>query len=92
MISDDDESAEVLIIDDQQFNLFAMKGQLSHLGAACDTAISGEKAMEVLEQRLEALTIDKTFPFYKLILLDYSMPGMSGPETARKMKRLFDEF
>ena len=44
--------AEVLLIDDQQFNLSAMQGQLTEFGVASDTALSGEKALEALEQRL----------------------------------------
>ena len=44
--------AEVLLIDDQQFNLSAMQGQLTEFGVASDTAMNGEKALEALEQRL----------------------------------------
>ena len=31
-------------------------------------------------------------PAYKLILCDYIMAGMSGPETAWEMRRLLDQF
>ena len=46
------EIAEVLLVDDQQFNLSAMQGQLTEFGVASDTAMNGEKALEALEQRL----------------------------------------
>ena len=46
------ETAEVLLVDDQQFNLSAMQGQLTEFGVASDTAMNGEKALEALEQRL----------------------------------------
>ena len=43
-------NAQVLIIDDQQFNLFAMQGQLyTEFKVGCDTAMSGEKALEVVK-------------------------------------------
>lgn len=89
----DNEFAEVLIIDDQQFNLFAMQGQLSQFRVASDTAMSGEKALELLGERLKALVEgDITKPLYKLIVIDYSMPGLSGPETAREMCKMFEQF
>ena len=58
-----------------------------------DSAMSGEKALERLRLKLEQAekTTDNVLSPFKLILLDYSMPGMSGPETALKMNKMFEE-
>ena len=34
------------------------------------------------------MTNDKTVEMYKSVLLDFSMPDMDGPETARQMRSL----
>ena len=65
-----------------------MQGQLSAFEIPSDSATSGKKALELFEKRLQALALDNTQPPYKLILLDYNMPGMSGPQTAHNMHRL----
>ena len=38
------------------------------------------------------MAFDNTHPALKLIILDYSMPGMSGPETAQELHKLIREF
>ena len=38
------------------------------------------------------MAIDNTHPPLKLIILDYSMPGMSGPETAQELRKLIRKF
>ena len=40
----DSQSSEVLIIDDQMFNVLALQGQLKQLRIASNYALSGEKA------------------------------------------------
>lgn len=65
-----------------------MQSQLSSFGVASNSAISGEKAIEILRERL--LIAER--PHFKLILLDFNMPGMSGPETAKEIRRMVDEF
>ena len=62
------------------------------MGVPSDSANSGEKAVHLLMRRLLAMTLNDTHPPFKLIILDFSMPGMSGPETARKMLELLGEF
>ena len=44
--------AEVLIIDDQQFNVLAMQGQLSSFGVSSASVLSGEEALELLGRSL----------------------------------------
>ena len=72
----------------------ALQGQLSTFRIPSHSAMSGEKALELLEFRLNQAeaVVDSVLSPYKLILLDFSMPGMSGPETAREINRMFEEF
>ena len=62
-------------------------------GVQSDFAMSGERAIELLGRRLQAAeTTDTVFSPFKLVVCDFSMPGMSGPETTRRMIRLFAQF
>ena len=55
--------------------------------------MSGERALELIGQKLQVEeAVDAVLSPFKLILCDYSMPRMSGPETVRRMNRLFEEF
>jgi CheY-like chemotaxis protein len=62
----------VLLVDDSPTNLRITGAALARLGCEVVTAESGEAALERLHAQ----------PF-ALILLDYQMPGLDGPATAR---------
>ena len=64
--------ANILIVDDDDDNLFALEAVLEPLGQRIVRAMSGEEA-------LRALLKDE----FAVILLDVRMPGMDGFETAR---------
>lgn len=68
------EKSKIMIIDDSTSMLRAIK---SHLGDGYDlaTAISGKIALKYLQKR----SVD-------LILLDYEMPEMDGPEVYQKLQ------
>jgi CheY-like chemotaxis protein len=65
----------VLIVDDRPENLFAIEAILEPLGETLIRASSGPEALSKL------LTSD-----FALVLLDVSMPGMDGFETATRIK------
>ncbi|NUU22582.1 MAG: response regulator [Streptomycetaceae bacterium] len=68
---------KVLLVDDQEDNLFALEAILSTLQQTLVKARSGEEAMKAL------LRDD-----FAVVLLDVVMPGMDGFETATHIKRL----
>lgn len=53
LISEFDEKASILVIDDNHINLIAASHLLSEFGLICETAISGAKGIKLFKQRLE---------------------------------------
>jgi response regulator RpfG family c-di-GMP phosphodiesterase len=70
------DKARILLVDDRPENLVALEAILSTLDYALVRARSGDEA-------LKALLTDE----FAVILLDVSMPGMDGFETAAHIKR-----
>lgn len=61
---------------------------LQSLNVKVDTALSGMSALNQMQERMELMRIGKA-QMYKIILLDYSMPELDGPEVAMRIRRLF---
>ena len=64
--------ADILLVDDEATNLFALKSLLEPLGQNLLTAQSGEEALKLVLNHNPAV-----------IVLDVRMPGMDGFETAQ---------
>lgn len=56
-------------------------------GFSCDTAESGREGINLILERLDQLYSGGA-KMYKLILLDYSMPEMDGPQVARAIREI----
>lgn len=67
--------AKILVVDDTQVNLAVAKGMLKDSQAEVDTSISGEEALNLIEDKK-----------YDLVFLDHRMPGMDGVETLNYAK------
>jgi diguanylate cyclase (GGDEF)-like protein len=70
------EKSKILIVDDLDANLIAMKEVLEEVDAELITANSGDKALRLM--------LDHDF---SLVLLDVQMPIMDGFETAKLMRK-----
>lgn len=70
------EEASILLVDDQSARLLTYESILEPVGVRCVRAHSGEEALGCLLQEK-----------FALILLDVSMPGMDGFETARLIRQ-----
>jgi len=68
---------DVLLVDDEPKNLYALSALLEDLGARIHCAASGEEALRQVLKR----------PF-AAILLDVRMPGIDGFETAAAIRSL----
>jgi len=69
----------ILLVDDDQENLFANKSLLAGVGYDVYTADSGAEAIKVVK---------RTKKDFALILMDYHMPGMKGPEVIQEIKKI----
>jgi len=69
-------SVRILTVDDDPEILMYFQEILKDFGASCDTAESGEEALELVEQNGP----------YNIYLVDWKMPGMDGIELARALK------
>jgi hypothetical protein len=69
---------KVLVVDDNQQSRLILSEVMRHYGCLVDLASSGEQALQLLEQHNS----------YKLVLLDWLMPGLDGWQTAEKIRQL----
>ena len=56
------------------------------LGVKSDQATGGEEALQMICMRIE-LYLEQKVPIYELLLLDYSMPDLQGPEVSVTVRR-----
>lgn len=71
------ETRRILVVDDNDTNRMLAKALLSRLGWSVDEANCGEAALQ------EIAATD-----YPVVLLDISMPGMSGEETCVEIRKI----
>ena len=72
----------MLIVDDSQINIVAINALLQGaLDIPTDYALSGSITLEKVKRRVEDVLSGRG-QMFKLLLLDFSMPGMDGPEVA----------
>jgi signal transduction histidine kinase/DNA-binding response OmpR family regulator len=67
---------KVLIVDDVETNLYVAEGLMAPYGMKIETADSGYKVLELLEQGKQ----------YDVIFMDHMMPGMDGIETTKRIR------
>ena len=81
-------ASQILIVDDDIFNICALRMILSKLGYTCDVAYNGEQAIQkVLQRHSETLREDSSKQNqYKVIFMDCNMPIMDGFEATRILK------
>ncbi|MCL1989087.1 MAG: ATP-binding protein [Firmicutes bacterium] len=69
---------KVLVVDDQESNLYVARGLLSSYGLNIQTATSGFEVVEKVKQG----------NIYDIIFMDHMMPEMDGIETAKTIKSM----
>jgi response regulator RpfG family c-di-GMP phosphodiesterase len=69
--------AAVLLVDDDEALLSAMTRLLRPDGVRVITANSGERALELLEEKADSLGV---------VISDYAMPGMTGADVLRAVR------
>jgi CheY-like chemotaxis protein len=71
-------TGRVLVVDDEAALLLVMEQYLRRLGYEVTSCRSGREAWELFERQ----------PSYSLVVLDITMPGMTGNELLARMLRL----
>ena len=69
-------------------NILVLQGILRAAKIKSDEAISGQIALELIESRINQARPSEVPKLYDLILLDYSMPHLDGPKTARLIRKM----
>jgi PAS domain S-box-containing protein len=72
------QNLSVLVVDDNQQSRTILSEVMRHYGCHVDLASSGEQALQLLQQKGN----------YKLVLLDWLMPGLDGWQTAERIRQL----
>jgi two-component system, cell cycle response regulator DivK len=66
---------KILVVDDDERNIFALKAVLASRGFCCVTARGGMQAVHILQQQQDIA----------LALVDMMMPGMDGYELIKRV-------
>eukprot|EP00826_Nyctotherus_ovalis_P016076 TRINITY_DN14633_c0_g1_i3.p1 TRINITY_DN14633_c0_g1~~TRINITY_DN14633_c0_g1_i3.p1 ORF type:complete len:482 (+),score=114.81 TRINITY_DN14633_c0_g1_i3:704-2149(+) len=77
----------ILAVDDTEANLVVIKGMLRLIGMECDMARNGLEAVEMARKKKK----QRCCSAYRLILMDFHMPGMNGPEATEKIRKIAGE-
>ena len=70
-------------------NIFVVEEMLKVKSTACETALRGRIALDIITERIESVALGQG-QMFKLILLDYSMPEMDGPTVATEIVKMFN--
>jgi PAS domain S-box-containing protein len=76
--------ARVLMVEDNAVNMLVAVAMLEQWGVAVTEAVDGHAALAAVED-----SVRKNLPF-DVVLMDVQMPGMSGHDVARELRRRHD--
>lgn len=77
---------QILLVDDDAFNLLSLELILKSFNQKCVKALNGKEAIKLVSSHISAGTKCKGFP---LIFMDYQMPEMDGVETTKEILNLY---
>ena len=81
--------ADLLIVDDEEFNVMASQKMFLKLGHLSDKAYNGQECIDLIVQKGKSYCkCGKNY--YKIIFLDIVMPIMDGIKTAHKIQEMID--
>ena len=76
---------QILIVDDNEFNIHALTLLLQTINAQSDFALNGIQALQKISEARECGCQ------YQLILLDCNMPIMDGYDTCKELRKLVEQ-
>ena len=80
----------ILVVDDNAFNIIALKKLLEGMNLKIDSATNGDAAIQKIIKREEKYPSDPQH--YRLILMDCNMPTKDGYETTMEIRGLEKEY
>ena len=80
---------DILIVDDEKFNVMATQRMMKNLGYESDAAYNGEECINLIKEK-QKLNCGCNKNYYKLIFLDIVMPVLDGITTAKKVQEMID--
>ena len=81
---------ELLVIDDDSFNILAMENILGAMSLTFNYGFNGEEAISLVANRVNNPCGENCL-FYKVILMDCTMPIMDGFEASRILRNKMNE-
>lgn len=79
----------ILVVDDDEFNIMALKMLLKIKGISCLEARNGKIAIEIVESQCKIR--ENCCQGFKLILMDLNMPVLNGIEASKILNQSFNE-
>jgi CheY-like chemotaxis protein len=80
---------DVLVVDDEEFNVMASQKMMKKLGYGSDAAYNGEECINLIKEK-QKLNCKCNRNYYKIIFLDIVMPVLDGIKTAKKIQSMID--
>ena len=80
---------DILVVDDEEFNVMASQKMLKNLGYESDKAYNGEECINLIKEK-QKLNCNCNKNYYKLIFLDIVMPVLDGIKAAKKIQEMID--
>ncbi len=82
-----EECNDVLLCDDEEFNLSTIKNMLKKFNVNADTSTNGKECIDAILNKIKCNCGNK---YYKLLFLDMMMPVMDGLEATKKIQELIN--
>ena len=80
---------DILICDDNAFNIYSLRKQLESFSFRIDSANDGDEAVKKIEENYKKN--EKCCKNYQIIFMDIEMPGKNGYETSSEIRRYYKE-
>jgi CheY-like chemotaxis protein len=81
--------ADLLVVNDEEFNVMASQKMFLKLGYLSDKAYNGQECIDLMVQKGKS-NCKCGRNYYKIIFLDIVMPIMDGIKTAHKVQEMID--
>ena len=80
---------DILVVDDEEFNVMASQKMMKNLGYGSDSAYNGQECINLIKEK-QKLNCQCNRNYYKIIFLDIVMPVLDGIKTAKKIQEMID--